>query len=185
MTPPQATEERRDSTTHRMTRTARDAETARVARVARDAWIQPDRQTAGLGRSESERMFWQRVASGGTSAPGRGSALQESAELAVVTLLGVVVFGLGWAALEIESVPLHVLERSQVRFEEPKTSGTSGTSETSRTFEGSGAHTNRYDGIAAAGVGDRFYSRGRAGRLFHERHARERTAWIKTPSLQR
>jgi hypothetical protein len=84
------------------------------------AWIEDDRRPGGIGRTERERVFWERVASGRRSPdkavggnsnrnPGGGSSENEegrweSAQLAVVTLLTVVVFGLGWVTFELERV---------------------------------------------------------------------------------
>ncbi len=96
------------------------------------AWVEDDARPGGVGRAERERIFWERVASGGAriarperirrtgpretaaATPDRsrtepepesqGEGAREGLEMAVVTLLTVVVFGLGWATLESEGV---------------------------------------------------------------------------------
>lgn len=88
-------------------------------RRARMAWIEDHLRPGGVGRSERERLFWERVASGGQSGPARAVEVApaeqaparepakaaspwESAEVALVTLLSVVIFGLGWVTVELE-----------------------------------------------------------------------------------
>jgi hypothetical protein len=87
------------------------------------AWIADSERPGGVGRAERERVFWERIASGRRSparrepqrsirqhapgtetekAPVRVESPWESAYLAVVTILTVVVFGLGWANFELE-----------------------------------------------------------------------------------
>ena len=74
------------------------------------AWIEDEDRPGGVGRSERERVFWERVASGRVRTRsnverksqrlGATGGWAESLEMAIVTLLTVVVFGLGWATLE-------------------------------------------------------------------------------------
>ena len=105
-------------------------------------WIEDGDRPGGVGRSERQRVFWERVASGrppatisthraGSHETSKTPESQEnrersgadahsssnsnsnpdsncegrwaSAELAVVTMLTVVVFSLGWATFELES----------------------------------------------------------------------------------
>lgn len=71
------------------------------------AWIEDRERPGGIGRGERERVFWERVASGRRPARARdeeveGGSVWESAELAIVTLLTVVIFGLGWVTVELE-----------------------------------------------------------------------------------
>jgi hypothetical protein len=86
------------------------------------AWVEDSKRPGGVGRAERERVFWERVASGRRSlAPGNSQGTRrrdaprdtkteirpesgwESARVAVVTMLTVIVFGLGWVSLELES----------------------------------------------------------------------------------
>lgn len=76
-------------------------------------WIEDEKRPGGIGRAERQRVFWERVASGrprhgGEQAAPAKSARQtkyaESAEIAIVTILTVMVFGLGWATLELDGV---------------------------------------------------------------------------------
>ena len=64
------------------------------------------RRPGGIGRAERERIFWERVASGRRVAETRdrsaASGAWESVEMAIVTLLTVVIFGLGWVSVELE-----------------------------------------------------------------------------------
>ena len=78
----------------------------------RQKWIEADARPVGIGRAERERAFWERVASGRSAPrPSRSACREdaegpwESAQVAVVTMLTVVVFGLGWVTLELEDVP--------------------------------------------------------------------------------
>jgi hypothetical protein len=83
-----------------------------------DEWIEDSARPGGIGRGERERVFWERVASGRASGRPQRSADDEkeiacsltespweSAQLAVVTMLTVVLFGLGWVSLELERLP--------------------------------------------------------------------------------
>jgi len=93
-------------------------------------WIEDSKRPGGVGRAERERAFWERVASGRKSpgrtksrtrtardaslaeraeraeraetAPKERESRWESAYLALVTMLTVVVFGLGWVSFELE-----------------------------------------------------------------------------------
>ena len=64
-----------------------------------------ERRLGGIDRAERERIFWERVASGKPAAEIRNdsgaSGAWESVEMAIVTLLTVVIFGLGWVAVEL------------------------------------------------------------------------------------
>ncbi len=67
--------------------------------------IDDKQRPGGIGRAERERIFWERVASGQRAAEIRDNSASggawESVEMAIVTLLSVVIFGLGWVSLEL------------------------------------------------------------------------------------
>jgi len=69
-----------------------------------------ERRLGEIDRAERERIFWERVASGKPTAEIRDdsgpSRAWESVEMAIVTLLTVVIFGLGWVAVELDLASL-------------------------------------------------------------------------------
>lgn len=67
-------------------------------------WIAAEDRPGGVGRAERERVFWERVASGRSTVATKPpkESRWESLQLAIVTWLTVVVFGLGWVTLELE-----------------------------------------------------------------------------------
>jgi len=92
-----------------------------------EAWIDDERRPGGIGRAERQRIFWERVASGRPHSFARSSLAEpansadrspdypqdaeiesegpwESAQLSLVTLLTVMVFGLGWVTFELGGV---------------------------------------------------------------------------------
>jgi hypothetical protein len=77
----------------------------RVKRIERSVGFDDRPRRAGIGRAERERIFWERVASGRRAVEIRdnsaASGAWESIEMAIATLLTVVIFGLGWVAVEL------------------------------------------------------------------------------------
>ena len=111
------------------------SKTGRSSRIP----IEAPARLRGVDRAERQRLFWERVATGHRkprmpwkrshpypSAWAVSSGSSESLELALVTLLTVMVFGLGWATLELEGIrgqSGYVLASSGVGFSTVGTSG--------------------------------------------------------------